>query len=373
MDINNSPVIVRESTMKVLFVITGLGMGGAENLVVNLADYFKQHGHQVIIVYAFGNAIVKPESNGIPLISLGVKSYKDFFSGYVKLRRIIKEFRPDVVHSHMVHANLLSRLVRMTINIPRLICTAHNTNEGGRGRMWAYKLTDSLNDISTNVSQEAVDSFVSLGAVSSQRMISIPNGIDINKFHYNEKNNFFFSKDKEEKIIISVGRFNEQKDYPNLIRAISILVKKKKDIRVKIVGDGDLKMEIIDLARSLNVDNYIDFLGIRRDIAQLMSASDIFVLSSSYEGFGLVVAEAMACERPVVATDCGGVKEVVGDCGILVEPRNSEQLAEAINHMLNLSANDRLKMGKKARQRIIDNFSLDTTAKKYMDLYKSGK
>ncbi|RYU61829.1 glycosyltransferase [Aliivibrio finisterrensis] len=361
--------------MKILFVITGLGMGGAENLVVNLADKYAEEGHQVAIAYAFGDVVVSPNNKAVKLFSLGVKGYKDALQACIKVRRLIRNFKPDAVHSHMVHANLLARLVRITTTIPRLICTAHNTNEGGGGRMLAYRLTDSLNDISTNVSQEAVDTFISLGAVNKGRMLSIPNGIDIDRcvFSITERANYRKLLNASNKLVlIAVGRLNEQKDYPNLINAIAILAKERNDFCLKIVGDGELKEDMIQLARNLNVLNYIEFLGIRRDIPQLMSASDVFVLSSSYEGFGLVVAEAMSCERVVVATDCGGVREVVGDCGLLVEPGNPEALAQAIKIQLELSVDEKRSQGRKARRRIMDKFSLESTANKYMELYKGN-
>lgn len=359
--------------MKVLFVITGLGMGGAENLVVNLADYFKLHGHQVIIAYAFGDVVVKPRSDEIPVISLGVKSYRDFFLGYLNLRKVINDFKPDVVHSHMIHANLLSRLVRVTTTIPRLICTAHSTNEGGRLRMLIYRMTNFLNDVFTNVSDDAVSKFISLGAAKVGQIISVPNGVDTNKFHFDIRCCNDLPRANGEKYIIAVGRLSAAKDYANLITAMSLVVLNNNKVKLKIVGDGELKKELHDLVVKLKLEENIDFLGVRHDIPQLMSASDLFVLSSAYEGFGLVVAEAMACELPVVATDCGGVKEVVGECGWLVEPKNPELLAHAVLNVLSLSHEQRIFFCKKSRERVIDKFSLDRTAKKYLSLYKGDK
>jgi len=100
-----------------------------------------------------------------------------------------------------------------------------------------------------------------------------------------------------------------------------------------------------------------------------MSASDVFVLSSAWEGFGLVVAEAMACERVVVATDCGGVSEVVGSEGFLVEPNNNILLAQALDKALDLSDDERSSIGVSARKRIIDNYSLSANVEAYLKLY----
>lgn len=359
--------------MKILLVIAGLGMGGAEHVVVNLADELVKLGHTVKIAYLTGFVLVSPKSPEIEIISIGTIGIENFFKAYFNLRSIVKKFKPDVVHSHMYHSNILSRLLRLTISVPKVISTAHNTNEGGRFRMLAYRLTDSLADISTNVSEQAVSEFVIRGAVKTGRMIAIPNGIDTNKFYFSSSERDRTRKDLavEEKniLLISVGRLNKQKDYPNLLNAVSLLKELRQDFKVIIVGDGPLKSELYSLVKKLSLESYVEFLGIRSDIPSLMSAADIFVLPSAWEGFGLVVAEAMACERLVVATDCGGVSEVVGPNGLLVEPRNSIVLAQELNTALSMNKQTRLEIGSAARQRIINNYSLDVNVDAYLNLY----
>jgi glycosyltransferase involved in cell wall biosynthesis len=101
-----------------------------------------------------------------------------------------------------------------------------------------------------------------------------------------------------------------------------------------------------------------------------MAASDVFVLASAWEGFGLVVAEAMACGRVVVATDCGGVREVVGDAGFLVPPRNAEALAKAMGRALRLSDDEHERLGVAARERVLARFSLDVMADRYLAVYR---
>ncbi|PSW32279.1 glycosyl transferase [Photobacterium phosphoreum] len=363
--------------MKILLVITGLGMGGAENLVVNLADKYVEQGHEVVIAYAFGDAIVTPKNNNIKLISLGVSSYNDFFSAYLKLRTLVKKFHPDVIHSHMIHANLLSRLVRLTTKVPRLVCTAHSINEGGRLRMFAYRLTDNLVDISTNVSQEAADRFIELGAVPANKMKAVLNGIDTNTFIFSTEKRIKYRKqfflNDDDKLIVAVGSLNIPKDYPNLLNAISIVVANKLNVKVKVIGDGPLKDNLLQLVAELNLTNVVEFVGISRDVSGIMSASDLFVLSSSFEGFGLVVAEAMACERPVVATDCGGVKEVVGSIGKLVTPENSDDLAKGIIEVFSKPEQELQQLGKQGRQRILNKYSLDYVVAQYMNLYNRSK
>lgn len=360
--------------LKILFVITGLGMGGAEHVVTNLADNLVTRGYRVKIAYLTGDALVLPQSSEIEVVSLGLKSPINILSAYLKLKRLIKQFNPDVVHSHMYHANILSRLLRLSTTFPKLICTAHSNNEGGKLRMFAYRITDSLADMSTNVSQEAVDVFITKRAVKTGRMMPIVNGIDTNRFTFNasarqDLRNQLRLQDK--KMILAVGRIDTPKDYPNLLNAVALLAKKRQDFKVFITGDGPLKKELLSLMDSLNVSEFVEFLGVRRDVASLMSATDLFVLSSAWEGFGLVVAEAMACERVVVATDCGGVGEVVGLSEFLIQPRDSALLSKALDNALSLATNEYSKIGRAARQRIIDKFSLDANVDAYLKLYGS--
>lgn len=360
--------------MKILLLITGLGMGGAESQVVDLADKFVELKHDVLLVYLTGEALVLPCRSEVKVIGLGMrKRLVDFIIIYRKFARIVSDFKPDVVHSHMVHANLFARLVRLIVSFPGLICTAHNTDEGGKIRMLAYRLTDQFADINTNVSKEAVESFVMKGAVKSGRMQLVYNGIDTNRFlpdtivkeRIRLQNTVF-----DEKIILAVGRLEKAKDYPNLLNSYSYLGDTVEKTQLWIVGCGDLSSSLNELSKKLHVDKQVRFLGIRRDIVALMNAADVFVLSSAWEGFGLVVGEAMACGMVVVATDCGGVKEVMGGNGFLVPPRNSIELSRALKRALTLSDDEICDYGNAARQHIINNFSLTAISDRWIELYQ---
>jgi len=275
----------------------------------------------------------------------------------------------------MVHANLLTRLVRLTCRMPRLICTAHSTNEGGKLRMLAYRLTAPLADLSTNVSSQAVAAFETQGAAAPGSMRAIPNGIDIQSFSKSDEARQQLRNLKgvreAEKVIVAVGRLNVAKDYPNLINAFNNLLKTEYDVRLWIIGDGELREDLeIDVA-SRRISDKVEFLGVQRNVADWMNAADVFVLSSAWEGFGLVVAEAMACQKVVVATDAGGVKEVLGDCGILVPVRDSKALSKALQVAVHLPRNEAALLGLRARQRVVDNYSLEHVVERWLEIYKS--
>lgn len=361
--------------MKIALIITGLGMGGAERQVCDLADQFASKDQHILLISMTGETVNRPQSNNlIEVAELDMtKTPLGFIKAYWQARRLINQFKPDVVHSHMVHANLFARLLRLSTRIPKLICTAHNTNEGGRGRMLAYRVTDALCDLSTNVSQEAVDAFIAQGAVPATRMVAMSNGIDTVRFTFNPacraSLRHQLKLEDDTPFILAVGRFNIQKDYPNLLNAFNQLSSEFSHAHLAIIGTGEEQANIEELAAQLGLIPRVHFLGLQRNVHEWMSAADLFVLSSAWEGFGLVVAEAMACERVVVATDCGGVKEVLGDSGILVPAKDSPALAKGLEKGLKLSSSIAQNNGKKSRQRVIEYYSLSSQAEKWLKLY----
>lgn len=354
--------------MKILFILTGLGLGGAEKVVIDLADQMHVLGHDVKIAYLTGDVQVKPASSDVEIIALRLNSLKDFLLASKKYQKLVKSFRPDVVHAHMVHANIFTRLNRALCPVPKLICTAHSSNEGGKARMLAYRLTNRLSDINTNVSQEATQAMISKGAFTKKTVVTVYNGINLNNFKNNPKS---IRLEQNTLNFITVGRFTDAKDYPNLINAFAILKKNNRAINLTIVGNGELRDQIESLIKELELEEDVTLLGRRSDIPQLLSQADIFVLASKFEGFGLVVAEAMACECYVVATDSGGVAEVMGNTGKLVPIQNSQALADALQNAIALSSKDRMQNNRKARARVEQFFSLETSVQKWLALYEA--
>ena len=355
--------------MKILYLITGLGLGGAEKVVADLADQMILLGHNVKIAYLTGEVQVKPTSSNVELIALHLNSAKGFLLSSRKYQRLIKSFRPDVVHAHMVHANIFTRLNRALCPVPKLICTAHSSNEGGKARMLAYRLTNRLSDINTNVSQEATQAMINKGAFTKSNVVTVYNGINLNKFKNDPKS---IRREQNTLNLIAVGRFTDAKDYPNLINAFAILKSRNNsNIKLTIVGDGELRPQIESLIKELNLDKDITLLGRRSDVAELLSQANIFILASKHEGLPTVVIEAMACECYVVATDSGGVAEVMGNTGKLVPIQNSQALADALQNAIALSSKDRMQNNRKARARVEQLFSLETSVQKWLALYES--
>ncbi|EOT0037208.1 glycosyltransferase [Proteus mirabilis] len=352
--------------MNILYVITGLGLGGAEKIVVNLAEQMHLRGHKVKIAYLKGNISVYPQFTDIELIYLGLEMPRNYFFATKRYITLIKNFQPDIIHAHMVHANIFARISRLFCKVPKLICTAHNSNEGGKLRMLMYKYTNWLSDLNTNVSQEASQSLINQGAFSHKNIRTVYNGIDLKLFSKKEKHENSIIK------ILSVGRLNVEKDYSNLLYAIKIVTQYYNNIHFNIVGEGCLRNSLEELTLRLEISTFVTLLGNRNDIPQLMHKSDLFVLSSSHEGLPTVLIEAQASELFVIATDCGGSKEIMKDTGILVPPKNSEALAEAIMTAIKMPESYIDENNKKALKLAYDNFDLNKIIEQWISIYKEN-
>lgn len=361
--------------MKIVLMITGLGIGGAETQVCSIADKLYELGHEVNLIYLTGNNEINPKHKDIGVIGLDMKKTPlGLLRALKQCRNILIKLNPDVLHAHMIHANIFSRLLRVITPIPLVISTAHNANEGGRLRMLTYRITNSLADLSTNVSGEALQSFIAQKAMDSEHSTVVYNGIDTDKFIYNKDSRDIIRQElnleENHFLFLAVGRLTDQKDYPNLLKAFAVINANNINTKLAIVGKGELNEEIKELSNKLNLQDSVYFLGARTDVNKLMSACDCFVLASKYEGFGLVVGEAMATQRVVIGTDCGGVKEVIGSEGFLVEPEDYRALAEAMQKVIDLDLHQRKHIGLQARQRILNKYSLNAAIDTWLELYK---
>jgi glycosyltransferase involved in cell wall biosynthesis len=359
----------------IVFVITDYPYGGAQTQVIDLAIRLKARAWNVGVI-----SIMTPEAlplmkmledAGVPWKTLDVQRGKVSPSLFFKMRNIIKEWQPSVVHSHMVHANLFTRLARIISPMPVLICTAHNINEGGRARMLGYRLTDVLADHTTNVSIAAVERYIDIKAAPKHKISFIPNGIDFSRFRPNLETRAKVRHAlgvSNEFIWLAVGRLEEQKDYPNMLAAFS---KMPEHHRLWIVGEGPLLGSLQERSGSLGLDKQVSFLGRRTDVADLMNAADAYLMSSAYEGLPMVLLEAAATELPMIATDVGGNREIVleGQDGYLVKSHDSDALASAMQTFSSLEITKRQAMGKRGREHVMATYDLERVVDQWEALY----
>lgn len=360
--------------MNLLYLITGLGMGGAEKVVTNLADDMENLGHKVTLIYMVGDPIVVPQSKTIEIIFLDFK--KNPFFAFLKFLKILKIKKPDVVHSNMYHANIFSRVSRLFVFFPKLICTSHSDFEGGSIRMLIYFLTSPLMTISTNVSEQAKNKIVQTGAVKENRMLVINNSVDTKKFNRCDdfrriyRTNFNLKED--EVCLLAVGRFHPSKDYLTLLKAFKKFSYEKNNIKLFIVGDGDMRASIEAEIKKFSLESKVILLGVRQDIPQLMNMCDIFISTSAWEGFGLVLAEAMACSKRVVATRNAGFTEILGENSeYLVNIGDVDELCKVLNNLVNLEQEYIRIIEDKNRINIESRFSSEIIVDKWLQLYES--
>jgi len=363
--------------MRILQIITGLRVGGAEAQVTSISKHLAERGHQVLIIYLTGPNQMVPEGSSVPAISAGMRvGIIGVLRGIVSVVKTIKAFKPHVVHSHMIHANLLSRFIRIVAPVPRLINTVHGVHESSsRLLRLGYSVTDSLASVTTFVSHQAEEAYILQKLVSRRRAMTLHNGIDVSRYYRAGKSRTRIRESLGIKIdhtvIIAIGRLEPEKDYPNLIEAFGLIAASRQDAILIIAGDGSLRSNLESICVLHRVEEKVHFLGTRLDVPDLLNAADVYALSSSSEGFGLAVAEAMASELPVVATDCGGVGEVVGSEGFIVKCGDSEALAAALFRALSMSGTERKALGSLARIRIERDFSLSRALDKWELVYRN--
>lgn len=362
--------------LRILLVATGLELGGAERQVVDLAARLAARGHRVAIAYMVGEPMLQAGPD-VQLLDLAFsKSPAGMARGAWRLRRLLRQWRPDVVHSHMVHANLIARLVRLIAPVPRLVCTAHSTVEGGRAVTVAYRLTDRLADVFTHVSREAVQVYERIGAAPRGRMRVVLNGIDLRVFsdapacRAQARARLFPRHDR--RLLLNVGRLAEEKNHAGLLRAFAQLAPRYPDVDLWVAGDGPQREALLQMRRTLGLDDRVTFLGARQDVPDLMRAADVFVLSSRYEGFGLAVAEAMASGTPVVATDAGGVAEVLGGAGILVSVGDDAALACGLAEALSMDTARTTAMTDSARRRVETHLDIERCVETWLSIYRGA-
>jgi glycosyltransferase involved in cell wall biosynthesis len=358
----------------VLLFINGLGYGGAEVQVVQLATGLRKRGWDTTVVTMLPPRRFTDDLDraGVDLECLNMRRGVADPRAILRFRRILRRKRPQIVHSHIAHANLLARLARLVCPMPVLITTAHSMIEGGRMLEIAYRLTDRLADLTTNVSQAAVDRYVRIGAAPSDRIQFVPNGVDLERFRPDESQRQSLRTElgvSDQFVWLAVGRPTAAKNYPNMIDAFARL--SDLNALLLIVGRGEMEADLRQRADQPALRGRVRLLGARSDVAALMNSADGYVLSSDWEGMPLVLQEASCTRLPIVATDVGGNREVVvdGRTGLVVPAKDPAALAAAMRRVMAMTIEQRRELGSAARQRMAEVFDLERVLDRWEGLY----
>ncbi len=373
-----------KSRGRVMMVSTALGVGGgAEEQVMLLSLGLRARGWDVKIVSLLPlfPLSAELEASDISISSLGMKRGIPDPRAMWKLIMELREFQPDVVHCHMPQANLLARAVRPFQPVPVLISTLHNLTmeriNGGSGRFLerAHGWTDRYCNLTTVICKPAVKSYVDRGAVNASKVAVFYNGVNTLNFQSDPavRDKYRRELNLDGKFAwLAIGRLELAKDYPNMIRAFKAVVERsRRETVLLICGQGTLESEIRTQIRVCGLDQRVKFLGVRRDIPNVMNAADGFVLSSYLEGLPMVLLQASSVGMPMVATDVGGNAEVVidGSNGFVVPVRNDQALAAAMERVLTLPESERADMAERGRIYARENFDIERILDRWETLY----
>ncbi|HYR07436.1 MAG TPA: glycosyltransferase [Longimicrobium sp.] len=375
--------------VRVCHVITGLGAGGAEWMLHSLLSATDRGRFDPVVVSLLPGGIVADAIRelGVPVHSLRLRGVWDAPAGVVRLARLLRRLRPDVVQGWMTHANLMAgAAARLAGGVP-VAWGIHNVNIGGgtnnaftRSTIWiGGVLSGRLPGRIVYCAQTALRAHEAVG-YEPGRGVVIPNGFDVDAFRPDPAAGAAVRAElgipADAPVVGLVARWDPLKDHETFVAAAGRLAAGRlaagrPDARFVLAGRG-VDAGNAALARMLEAAGIADrchLLGDRRDVARVLAALDVSALSSRMEAFPLVVGEAMACGVPCVVTDVGDAALLVGDTGRVVPPGDPEAMAAAWRELLELPPEARARLGLRARARIVERYSLRTAVDRYQALH----
>lgn len=357
-------------------LIDDASMGGGQKHLLSLAQHIDKSRFSVeVVCEEKGFLVDELVKINIPVHPIQISnrpSLKSFFA----LRKIISKVNPSIIHSHGGTAGFYSRtcsIANSKVGIVHTYHGIHYLNFKKSFSKYLFRFIDRallpFTDFTICVAQNDFDLGLKNGIVKKEKSVIIKNGIDVNQF---ASANDLPVHDNKSIIVGSVGRLHLQKGYEYLIKSAEKILENNPNVRFVIAGDGELKNELNELAKSVGVENVFTFLGNQNDIASVIKQFDVFVLPSLWEGLPLVLLEAMAAKKPIVATNVNGISEIIESdkTGILVPPHDSDKLADGIIKMIN-DRNLQNFVVQEGFKKVNEEFNVVSMVKKTEDLYQS--
>jgi glycosyltransferase involved in cell wall biosynthesis len=372
------------SRRRVCHVINDLRTGGAQTMLVKLLSQLDGNCWENHVITLIENQT--PLANqirelGIPVVSAGLSHGLPTVRGMLRLVRAIRRIDPDIVQTWLFHSDLLGGLAAKWVN--RRLPVAWNIRRAAlvrgvdrRSTLLTAALCARLshrlpNRVIVN-SQDGCTRHVANG-YCKERMCVIPNGFDTERFEPSPSKRKRIRQElglSEESLLIGlVGRYHAQKDHRSFLQAARLILEEQPETHFLLCGT-DITPDNAELWRGIqatDANDHFHLLGCRQDMPMVQASLDLATLSSVDEGFPNVIGEAMACGVPCVVTDVGGSAELVGQTGNIVPPRDPRAFAQACLDILKMSRNEREELGRQARSRIVEEFSLNVIARHYGD------
>ena len=372
--------------MRILQVAYKSEIYGGEKVLLDLTRGLMDKGHQLFVACPSRGPLtdVAKAEGAKPLVIPMRKTYS--LLAVYRLYRILRRYRIDVIHSHGLLVNILSRVASYLANTPVSISTAHiplHLRTGKQAQnVWEklmipyYLIVDNVTSFLNHkviAVSHAVKSDLMEQGVDPERIVVVQNGLDTRHVNGNSQSTTVKSnRNRNHPIVGTITRLSPQKDIPTFLRMAGLVLREVPQTQFVVVGDGEQREMAQALADRLGLDNHVTFLGYRKDAQDILKTFDIFALSSLWEGLPIVVLEAMAAEKPVVATAVDGVIEVVehGKTGLLVDPGRPDLLATSVVELLKNP--DRAKtMGQRGRERLETFFSIHRVVNTVEQIYFS--
>ncbi len=370
---------MQSKKIKIIHLITGLGIGGAEAALRDLVLGIDKDQFESVVVSIQPKREIADqiEPAGIRVIYLNGVPSNGF--GFFTLIKVVRDEMPNILHTQLFHADMMGRLVGFMMRVPKIISTLQNVTFGGRLREWLLMLTRGMVDEYVAVSKIVLDHTIKLGIARKEKSHVIYNAVDVEKYKPVENRVELRNKlgiDVTKKIIVSTGRLIEQKGFPYLMEAMQSLYVEKNihDIQLIILGEGPDRFQLEHIQKSLPKDLVV-LAGAVLNVVEYLQVADIFVMSSVWEGCSVALIEAGAVGLPVVATPVGVAPELIIDNrnGILIPIQDARALAQALYRLLILSPEDRQIFGTHLRNSVTKRFSADTMIHDYEKLFKELK
>ncbi len=327
--------------MKVIHIITTINRGGAENHLKDLISTQVEKGYHIKVLYLKGDGYWREEfeSKGIEVIGPNIRHYHSILFNR-RLRATILRSCPDIIHAHLGPAELYTFFNLLGMNKARLIISKHNDKRfapivfGNALMKMVARRAQKVIAIS-----DATREYFIVKGISPSKLKTIHYGIDSNQFTHSRQEDVqsirrAWKIGEGELLFGTLARLVPQKSLDTMLRAFQLYSSKtSKPAKLVLVGRGPLEKKLKLAVKALNIEKNVIFAGFRTDVPELLNALDVFLLSSIHEGFGLVLIEAMSAGTPIIATRVSAIPEVLGEAGMMVEPKNEEQMAEAMLQM----------------------------------------
>lgn len=352
----------------VAYVIPSLEIGGSESKVVELAQGLDKTKYEPIIITIskMGPLLEKAKNSNIRVFSVNKKGKFDLFV-VNRIARLLKEHKVDIVQVFTSTGKLWGRLAAFKAKIKVVISTEESLfRNKPMDRFLERRLAKKTSVIITNSNASKASAIKGTG-IHESKYVVIHNGIELTRFYEGVSHNVLRSGN--EQVLMTIARFDPRKKLDLLINAFSIVVK-THDAKLVLVGSGPLEESLKKQVNDLNLQDKVLFLGYRKDTPDLLKEADVFLLTSSEEGFGNVIIEAMASKVPVVASGVGGIKEIIkhNHNGLLFESGNQTELVRLIKNLLD-SKDTRDKLSTNAFNEV-EQYSLSRMIKDHETLYQ---